>query len=195
MNRPNPFLHQKQPESIIDLVISMEGPQATGGQQISDSEKSMAELQLFNQLYQTKALEKEDRIKMDQWKKQSVKGLIIANLLSGICNRLLTKLNYKRFDFMAASFLIRFPIRIGIFIFFNINIVSMQLINLFDLKEYLNQKYLPRYIEYMTLQTNPVTVMNKDFENDPEITDDEKQMYKKQNKMIEMQMKQMKGGI
>ena len=82
MNRPNPFLHQKQPESIIDLVISMEGPQATGGQQISDSEKSMAELQLFNQLYQTKALEKEDRIKMDQWKKQSVKGLIIANLLS-----------------------------------------------------------------------------------------------------------------
>ena len=71
----------------------------------------------------------------------------------------------------------------------------MQLINLFDLKEYLNQKYLPRYIEYMTLQTNPVTVMNKDFENDPEITDDEKQMYKKQNKMIEMQMKQMKGGI
>ena len=196
MNRPNPFLNQKQPESIIDLVISMERRQmGDDAKEMSDSEKSMAELQLFNQLYQTKAIEKEDRIKIDQWKKNSAKGLIIANVLSGVVNRLLTKINYKKIDFMATPFIIRFFLRFGIFVFFNINIFSLQFINLFDLKEYLNQKYLPRYIEYLTVQTHPVTILNKDFENDPDISDEEKQTFIKQNKMIEMQMKQIKGGI
>ena len=189
MNRPNPFLNQKQPESIIDLVISMEGGGGMG-QQISDSEKSMAELQLFSQLYQTKALEKEDRVKIDQWKRTSVKGLLVANALSGVVNRLLTKVNYKKLDFMAMHFGLRFTLRLGIFVFFNINIFSLQFINLFDLKEYLNHKYLPRYIEYTQVQTNPVTVLNKDYENDPDISDDEKELFKKQNKMMEMQMKQ-----
>jgi hypothetical protein len=194
MNRPNPFINQKQPESIIDIVMSMEGGPMTG-QQISDSEKSMAELQLFSQLYQTKALEKEDRVKIDQFKRSSVKGLIIAKVIGGVINRLLTKLKYKKFDFMVTPVFFRIVLRLGIFFFFNINVVSIQLINLFDLKEYLNHKYLPRYIEYTQVQSNPVTCLNKKFESDPDISDEEKEMFIKQNKMIEAQMKQMKRGL
>ena len=189
MNRPNPFLNQKQPESIIDLVISMEQGGPMGGQ-ISESEKSMAEMQLFSQLYTTKALEKEDRLKIDQWKKSSVKKLLLANILSGVCNRLLTKINYGKMDFMRMNFFFRFIPRFSIFLLFNSLIFSNQFLALFDLKEYLNHKYLPRFIEYTQVQTNPVTVLNKSYESDPDITDDEKELFKKQSKMMEMQMKQ-----
>ena len=120
----NPFTKQKEPTSIVELVG---GPEAQG---LSDQDYFMAELQLFSELKNQKILEKEDRTKIDNFKKNAIKGLLISNGLAGVLNRLLTKIKYGRIDFMNLHFVFRLFIRLGIFGLLNANLVTFQILNL-----------------------------------------------------------------
>lgn len=178
----NPFLSQTQPQSIIQLVG---GPESQG---LGEKEIFMAELQLFSEFHKQKILEKEDRHRIDQFKKSSIKGLLLANGLGGVLNRLLTLLKYGRLDFMNLYLIPRLIIRFGIFGILNANLISLQIINLGNLQDDLNKKYIPRYKEYMMTGGHPMAVLNKNYLNDPDITQDEKDMCLKFPKMNPGQM-------
>ena len=181
MNRPtNPSASmqmQKEPSSIIELVG---GPSAQG---LSDQEFFMAEMQLYSELNKQKILEKEDRSKIEQYKKNAIKGLILANVIAGLFNRLLTKIKYKRIDFMNLHFIFRLPIRLSMFAILNLNVVSYQLFALQELREGLNKKYMPRYQDYMRTGGHPMSILNKNYMNDPDITQEEKDVCNKFPKM------------
>ncbi len=183
---PNNLANSKQPVSIVEL---MGGKEAQG---LSEQDYFMSELQLFSELKTQKILEKEDRQKIENFKKSSIKGLLIANALGGILNRLLTKIKYGRLDFMNLHFILRLLFRLGIFGFLNINVFSYQFMSLFNMREYLNQKYIPRYMEYMKTGGHPMAVLNKKYLEDPDVTQEEKDMCVKFQKMSQGPM--MPGG-
>lgn len=182
----NPFTKAQEPVSIVEL---MGGAEAQG---LSEQDYFMAELQLFSELKNQKILEKEDRQKIENFKKSSIKGLLIANTLGGVLNRLLTKIKYGKLDFMNLHFILRLVIRLGIFGLLNANVVSYQIMNLVDMREYLNQKYIPRYKDYMRTGGHPMAVLNKRYLEDPDVTQEEKDMCVKFQKMNQGPM--MPGG-
>jgi len=182
----NPFTKAKEPVSIVEL---MGGAEAQG---LSEQDYFMAELQLFSELKNQKILEKEDRKNIDNFKKSSIKGLLLANGLSAVLNRLLTKIKFKKIDFMNMHFILRLIIRLGIFGFLNLNVVSYQVMNLYDLREYLNKKYIPRYKEYMMTGGHPMAILNKKYMEDPDVTQEERDICLKFQKMSQGPM--MPGG-
>jgi len=173
----NPEGKQQELYSIIQLVA---GPEA---QNLDEQQIFFSEFQFFNELMNEKILEKEDRQKIQSFKKLTYKRFLLANVLSAVLNRGLTKIKYKRFDFMNQYFIIRFIIRLGIFGFLNFSVFANQFSDLFDLRNNLNDKYIPRYRDYMTTGGHPMGCMNKNFMNDPDVSQDEKEMVTKFQKM------------
>lgn len=182
----NPFTEQKEPVSIVEL---MGGQEAQG---LTEQDYFMAELQLFSELKSQKILEKEDRQKIENLKKRALRDFLLSNAIAGGLNRLLTKIKYGKVDFMNMHSIFRLFFRVGIFVILNGQFFGTQIMNLVDLREYLNQKYIPRYKEYMRTGGHPMTVLNKNYLNDPDITQEEKDMCIKFQKMSQGPM--MPGG-
>jgi hypothetical protein len=182
----NPFAKQQELTSIVHL---MGGAETQG---MLDNDIFLAEMQLYSELKNQKILEKEDRQKIEILKKSVIKGFLISNILAGFLNRLLTKIKTSKYDFMNAYFLLRLLARLSIFALFNLNLFLVQSINIEDLRYDLNKKYIPRYTEYMRTGGHPMAILNQKYFEDPDVTQEEKDMCVKFQKMSQGPM--MPGG-
>lgn len=179
----NPLSQQSKPLSIAELA---------GGPELKELEERdffMPEIQIFYELYRQKILEKDDRKRIDDFKKNSIKGFLLVNAFAGGLNRLLTILKYGRLDFMNLHFLPRLLIRLSIFSLLNANLIAYHTHNLIKIRQILNEKYIPRYQEYLRTGGHPMVILNKNYLNDPDITQEEKDMYMKFPKMTPGQLK------
>jgi len=182
----NPFAKQQEPTSIVYLM----GGAETQGMQMNDI--FMAEMQLYSELKNQKILEKEDRQKIEIFKKSAIKGFLISNILAGFLNRLLTNIKTRKYDFMNSYFPVRLLARLSIFALINFNLYGIQNRNLENLRYELNKKYIPRYTEYMRTGGHPMAILNQKFLEDPDVTQEEKDMCVKFQKMSQGPM--MPGG-
>jgi len=77
-------------------------------------ENYLHEIMIFAQFYTQKLIEYKDRSEIMNCGRRAVKLALLSTFLSFVSNRLLTKIKFKRFDFLNLRLFLRFPIRFGV---------------------------------------------------------------------------------
>jgi len=157
----------------------------------------MDELQIWKGLLDQYLIEYNDRKQVSELMRRSIKLFILSFSIGCVGNRGLSLLKFKSFEFFRLYFLIRFPIRLSIFLLsFYIFLVNPMLNNIFQLRSYMNNKYMIRYRDYNE-KCDPL-IMNPYILNEPNMSNEEKEIRKlemdkirSQQLMIVLQSREM----
>lgn len=137
----------------------------------------MDEMQIWKSLNDQYLLEYNDRNQVSGLIRKSLKLFILSFSIGCIGNRGLSLLKYKSFEFFRIPFLLRFPIRFSIFMLsFYIFLINPMLNSTFQLRTYMNNKYMIRYKEYNE-KCDPL-IMNPLILNEPNMSNEDKEIRK-----------------
>ncbi len=172
-------------ETCISEVV---GPEMMPG---SYGYKFIDDITVYLGLYQQKMLEKPDRNEIVNVGRRFAKLFLISMVVGSASNRILTKIKYRKFDFLNFNLFLRFIVRISIFT------ASMYFICLNPLLTYgemvlnnLNKKYVARMKEF---KNNPdPLLMNPNLLNEPGMSDEEKDYMQVFYKNMKSQAEMMK---
>ena len=165
-NKPidSPTFSDPNRKSILDLL---NGEFATTGSPVID------EIMIFGTFYQKKMMEYKDRKEIMNIGRKAIKLGLISVVLVGVSNRMLTKIKFRKFDFLNLRFFLRFPIRLGvtlsIFYFFTLIPIMGHLIETLDK---INSKYYSRF-EAFKNAGDPL-IMNPGLLDEPDYTEEER---------------------
>lgn len=149
------------------------------------------ELQVWGGFYQQKFLEKTDRDEIKLLGRRAAKLSILAIVMGGVANRLLTMVKVGKFDFLNMRLVFRLPIRFLIFgLSFTIVVFGPIFDHMYRLREKLTTKYKPRFRRFSVL--NDPLIMNPFMLNEPGMTEEEKEYMKVFYDNMKVQMEQMK---
>lgn len=137
----------------------------------------MDEMQIWKSLNDQYLLEYNDRKQVSGLIRKSVKLFILSFSIGCLGNRGLSLLKYKSFEFFRIPFLLRLPIRFSMFILsFYIFLINPILNSTFQLRAYMNNKYMIRFKEYNE-KCDPL-IMNPLILNEPNMSNEEKEIRK-----------------
>lgn len=151
----------------------------------------MDEVMIYGTFYQKKMLEYNDRNEIINIARKAVKFSLISIGMIGIYNRLLTKLKFKKFDFLNLRIFLKLPIRLSgsLFILYFgafIPVFSHAL----DILDKINEKYYKRF-EIFRNNGDPL-IMNPGLLDEPGYTEEERANTLQFVENIRMQQQQMK---
>jgi len=190
-NERNELILQKQfgeRKSIIDLL---------GGEFSSTGNPYLDEIMIFGTFYQKKMIEYKDRSEIINCGRRAVKLALLSTFLSFVTNRLLTKIKFKRFDFLNLRLFLRFPIRFGITAsIFWFCMVGPIIEHALVLTDKINSKYYTRFEQFKN-NGDPL-IMNPGLLDEPDYTEEERantlqfiENVRLQQKQAQMQSKMM----
>jgi hypothetical protein len=167
-------------KSILDLL---NGEFASSGSPILD------EIMIFGTFYQKKMMDREDRLEIMNMGRRAAKLGILCLFISGVSNRLLTKLKFRKFDFLNLRFFLRFPIRIGVTTaVFYFGLLLPIIGHLLVILEKTNSKYYKRFEEFKT--TGDPLTMNPGLLDEPDYTEEQRANTLQFVENVRMQQKQ-----
>ena len=134
------------------------------------------ELMLFKEFHKGKLMEFEDRKQISNLQRKGFKLFLFSSVVALAINRGITLAKISSFDFMNMNFVLRLSIRTAAFggcmyVLFYIPLLK----HLFEFRDVLNKKYLPRYSKF--LKSGDILSMNAKILDDPELTQEEYSHY------------------
>ena len=151
-------------KSILNLL---DGDFATTGSTVLD------EIMIFGTFYQKKMMEYKDRKEILNIGRRAIKLGLLSVFLAGVSNRMLTRIKFKRFDFLNLRLFLRFPIRLGVTLSIFYFITLMPLIgHLIVTLDKINLKYYSRFQQFKN-NGDPL-IMNPGLLDEPDYTEEEK---------------------
>ena len=164
----------------------------------------MMEFGIWSYFLEQNLIEPQDKKEINKFKKNAIKYSLVSLFAGGLLNRGLSMIKIKGKDILKIPFLLRVPIRLGVFGFALYFITfNPMLSNLMRLHYYLNMKYSKR-LQLFNSTCDP-KVMNTLFLDDPALTPEQRDIKKfeydkvrsrhamimEQNKAFEMMSKRM----
>lgn len=157
----------------------------------------MDHIMIFGTFYQKKMIDRSDRVEIQNMGRRAIKLFFVALIMTGASNRLLTKLKFRKFDFLNLRLFLRLPVRLFITgACFWFCFLTPMANHLFYNVDKLNEKYYSRF-ELFKNSGDPL-IMNPGLLEEPDFTEEERantiqfvENVRMQNKQAQMQGRMM----
>jgi len=167
-------------KSILDLL---------GGEFASTGSRVLDEIMIYGTFYQKKMIEYKDRQEIMTIGRRGVKLILLSVFLSGVSNRLLTRLKFRKFDFLNLRFFLRLPIRVGLtFSVFYWAFFLPVIRHVLYVLNRINARYYKRFEEFKN-NGDPL-IMNPGLLDEPDYTEEERANTLQFVENVRMQQKQ-----